>query len=84
MVASQTDASPNLKQIDRTQLNPGFWNHQAGRNCLELNAAKLKPRRDLVEATLRERVAGPRREEIAAAKADWDSQQAQFVLNPTS
>jgi HlyD family secretion protein len=51
---------------------------KAGQIIIELNAAELKARRDSAEATLSELVAGPRREEIATAKADWESQKAQL------
>ena len=51
---------------------------KAGQIIIELNAAELKARRDSAEATLNELVAGPRREEIATAKADWESQKAQL------
>jgi HlyD family secretion protein len=51
---------------------------KVGQIIIELNAAELKARRDSAEATLNELVAGPRREEIATAKADWESQTAQL------
>jgi HlyD family secretion protein len=49
-----------------------------GQIIIELNAAELKARRNSAEATLNELIAGPRREEIATAKADWESQKAQL------
>ena len=51
---------------------------KAGQIIIELNAAELKARRDLAEASLNELIAGPRSEEIATAKADWESQKAQL------
>lgn len=47
-----------------------------GQIIIELNAAELKERRNSAEAVLSELIAGPRREEIAAGKAEWESQQA--------
>lgn len=49
-----------------------------GQIIIELNASELKARRALAEASLNELIAGPRAEEIAAAKADWESQKAQL------
>jgi HlyD family secretion protein len=51
-----------------------------GQIIIELNASELKARRALAEASLNELIAGPRAEEIAAAKADWESQKAQLNL----
>ncbi len=51
---------------------------KAGQIVIEVNAAELKARRASAEATLSELVAGPRVEEIAAAKADWEAQEAQL------
>lgn len=52
----------------------------AGQVIVELDAAELMPRRDLVAAQLAEAEAGPRKEEIAAAKADWEALSAQQIL----
>lgn len=49
-----------------------------GQIIIELNTSELKARRALAEASLNELIAGPRAEEIAAAKADWESQKAQL------
>ena len=51
---------------------------KAGQIIVELNAAELKARHDSAEATLNELIAGPRREEIATTKADWESQKVQL------
>jgi len=53
---------------------------KTGQIIIELSAAELKARRASAEARLNELVAGPRVEEIAAAKADWESQQAQLTF----
>jgi HlyD family secretion protein len=49
---------------------------KAGQPVVELEAAELRARRDQTAALLAEQEAGPRREEIAAAKADWEAQTA--------
>ncbi len=49
-----------------------------GQIIVELDAAELHAQRDRVSAQLDEAVAGPRKEEIAAAKADWEAQVAQL------
>lgn len=49
---------------------------KTGQIILELDADELKARRDEAAATLAELVAGPRKEEIEAAKNDWESQAA--------
>lgn len=49
-----------------------------GQIIVELEAAELRARRDQASAQLAEAVAGPRREEIAAARADWQAQVAQL------
>jgi len=46
---------------------------QAGRTVAVLAAAELQPKRDQATAQLAELVAGPRPEEIAAAKHDWEA-----------
>ena len=51
-----------------------------GQVFVELDAAELPARRDRVAAQLAELEAGPRKEEIAAAKADWESQIANLEL----
>jgi HlyD family secretion protein len=47
-----------------------------GQMIMELDAAELQARRDEVAAMLAELAAGPRKEEIEAAKNDWESQRA--------
>lgn len=49
-----------------------------GQPVIELEAAELQARRDQAAAQLAEAEAGPRAEEIAAAKADWEAQVAQL------
>jgi len=49
-----------------------------GQVIVELDAAELHAQRDRVAAQLEEAVAGPRPQEIAAAKADWEAQVAQL------
>jgi HlyD family secretion protein len=56
---------------------------KTGQVIVELNAAELQARRDRVAAQLSELEAGPRREEIEAAKAEWESQTAQLELART-
>jgi len=51
-----------------------------GQVVVELDAAELGARRELLAAQLAEAVAGPRKEEIAAAKAEWEAQVAQLDL----
>ena len=51
-----------------------------GQVIVELDAAELKARRELIAAQLAEAEAGPRKEEITAAKAEWESQSAQQIL----
>jgi membrane fusion protein YbhG len=50
----------------------------------ELDAAELHARRDRMAAQLAELEAGPRKEEIAAAKADWEAQLADLDLAQTN
>lgn len=45
----------------------------AGATLIELDAAELKARRDYSAALLEEMVNGPRREEIAAARQEWEA-----------
>lgn len=52
----------------------------AGQVIVELDAAELRPRREGVAAQLAEALAGPRKEEIAVAKADWEALSAQQIL----
>ena len=52
----------------------------AGQLLVELEAVELHARRDQVAAQLAEAEAGPRPEEIAATKADWEAQVAQLDL----
>lgn len=49
-----------------------------GQVIVELDAAELHAQHDRVSAQLDEAVTGPRKEEIAAAKADWEAQVAQL------
>lgn len=51
-----------------------------GQVIVELNAAELRARRDQATALLAEAEAGPRKEEIAVAKADWEAQVTQLEL----
>ncbi|PYL00243.1 MAG: hypothetical protein DME19_05740 [Verrucomicrobia bacterium] len=53
---------------------------KAGQAIAELNAAELKARRDQAAALLAELEAGPRKEEIEAAKHDWESLMADLEL----
>jgi HlyD family secretion protein len=51
-----------------------------GQSIVELDAAELRARREVIAAQLAEAVAGPRKEEIAAAKAEWEAQSALQIL----
>ena len=51
---------------------------KANQLLIELDAAELTARRDQLKAVLAELEAGPRKEEIATAKADWEAQLAQL------
>jgi HlyD family secretion protein len=51
---------------------------KAGQVLVELEAEELQARRDQAAAILAESEAGPRKEEIAAAKNDWESLQAEL------
>ena len=51
---------------------------KAGQVLVELEAAELQARRDQAAAMLAESEAGPRKEEITAAKNDWESLQAEL------
>jgi HlyD family secretion protein len=55
----------------------GDW-LKAGQVLVELEAGELQARRDQAAAMLSESEAGPRKEEIAAAKNDWESLQAEL------
>lgn len=55
-----------------------------GQIIAELDAAELYARRDRMDAQLAELIAGPRKEEIAAAKADWGAQLADLELARTN
>ncbi len=55
-----------------------------GQIIAELDAAELHARRDRMAAQLAELEAGPRKEEIAAAKADWEAQLADLDLAHTN
>ena len=50
----------------------------SGQSIVELDAAELRAQRDQAAARLAELEAGPRSEEIAAAKHDWESLVAQL------
>jgi HlyD family secretion protein len=49
-----------------------------GQPMVRLDAAELRARRDQAAALLAELKAGPRREEMAAAKAEWEAQEAEL------
>jgi multidrug resistance efflux pump len=51
-----------------------------GQVIVELDAAELSARRDQLAAQLAEAVAGPRKEEITAAKAEWEALSTQQIL----
>ena len=53
---------------------------KAGQVLVELEATELSARRDQAAAALAELEAGPRKEEIEAAKHDWESQVAELEL----
>jgi HlyD family secretion protein len=53
---------------------------QPGQVIAELDAAELETRRAAAAAMLAEMQAGPRKEEIQAAKDDWQSQQSELEL----
>ena len=55
-----------------------------GQIIAELDAAELHARRDRMAAQLAELVAGPRPEELAAAKADWEAQLADLAFARTN
>lgn len=46
---------------------------QEGQPIVELEAAELRARRDQMAAQLEEMIAGPRKQEIEAAKHDWEA-----------
>jgi multidrug resistance efflux pump len=52
-----------------------------GQLIVQLDAAELEARRNQAAAQLAEFVAGPRLQEIQAAKNDWQSQEAQLELS---
>jgi HlyD family secretion protein len=54
-----------------------------GQVIVELEAAELRARRDVLVAQLAEAEAGPRKEEIATAKAEWEAQVAELDLART-
>ena len=54
-----------------------------GQIIVELDAAELRARREQVTALLAELEAGPRPQEIAVAKAEWQAQAAQLELAQT-
>lgn len=51
-----------------------------GQSLVQLDAAELRARRDQHAAALAELAAGPRREEIAAAQAEWEAQSTDLEL----
>jgi HlyD family secretion protein len=57
---------------------------KSGQPIAELNAAELRARRDQSAAQLAELEAGPRKEEIAAVKSDWEAQSADLELALTN
>ena len=54
-----------------------------GQVIAELDAAELPAQRDEAKAQLDELIAGPRKEEIASAKADWEALVSQLALATT-
>ena len=52
-----------------------------GQVIVELDAAELHAQRDRIAAQLDETVAGPRKEEIATTRAEWEAQVAQLDLS---
>jgi HlyD family secretion protein len=64
-------------RVDRTLAQEGDA-LTGGQLIVELDAAELRARRDQKAAQLAEAEAGPRKEEIAATKADWEAQVAQL------
>jgi multidrug resistance efflux pump len=50
----------------------------SGQTLVELDAKELHSQRERLAAQLDEAVAGPRKEELASAKADWEAQVAQL------
>lgn len=52
----------------------------SGQIIAQLNAAELRARRDQTAASLAEAEAGPRKEDIAVSKADWEAQTTQLEL----
>ncbi len=54
-----------------------------GQTIVELDAAELRARRDQAAAQLAELEAGPRKEEIATAKAEWEAQAADLEFART-
>jgi HlyD family secretion protein len=55
-----------------------------GHVIAELEAAELRARRELLAAQLAEAQAGPRNEEIATAKAEWEAQVSELDLARTN
>jgi HlyD family secretion protein len=55
----------------------------AGQTIVELYAAELRARRDQAAAQLAELEAGPRKEEIATVKAEWEAQAADLEFART-
>jgi multidrug resistance efflux pump len=53
---------------------------QSGQAIVELEAAELRAERERVAAQLAEALAGPRPQEIAAARAEWEALLAQWEL----
>ena len=54
-----------------------------GQTIAELEASELRGMRNEASAILEELEAGPRKEEIAAAKSDWEAQKAELELART-
>jgi len=52
---------------------------KAGQVIVELEAAELRAKRDQASAQLAELEAGPRKEEIEAAKHDWEAMAAELA-----
>lgn len=89
---AETDSVSGTIEVDETRVASRYGGRvervlaregdalAGGQVVVELDAAELKARRELLAARLAEAEAGPRKEEIAAAKAEWEAQTAQLDL----
>ncbi|MCS7337781.1 MAG: biotin/lipoyl-binding protein, partial [Verrucomicrobiae bacterium] len=64
-------------RVEKILADEGQWLTN-GQVIVELDAAELRARRDRAAAVLAELEAGPRAEEIAVARAEWEAQLAQL------